>query len=53
MNSDISGTGKTLIAVLLLRHTFAQELEDRELGKPKRISFFLVQATTPLYLCSP
>ena len=37
-----AGSGKTLIAVLLLRHTFAQELEDRAMGKPKRISFFLV-----------
>lgn len=36
------GSGKTLIAVLLLRHIFDQELEDRALGKPKRISFFLV-----------
>jgi len=40
----ISGSGKTLIAVLLLRHIFAQELEDRAIGKPKRISFFLVDS---------
>ena len=39
-----TGSGKTLIAVLLLRHVFAQELEDRALGKPKRISFFLVDS---------
>lgn len=39
------GSGKTLIAVLLLRHIFAQELEDRAMGKPKRISFFLVCIT--------
>jgi endoribonuclease Dicer len=36
------GSGKTLIAVLLLRHTFAQELEDRAMDKKNRISFFLV-----------
>lgn len=39
-----TGSGKTLIAVLLLRHVFAQELEDRALGQPKRISFFLVDS---------
>jgi endoribonuclease Dicer len=39
-----TGSGKTLIAVLLLRHVFAQELEDRALGKPCRISFFLVDS---------
>ncbi|KAI1470586.1 uncharacterized protein F4812DRAFT_469152 [Daldinia caldariorum] len=37
-----TGTGKTLIAALLLRHTVEQELEDRCAGKPPRISFFLV-----------
>ncbi|KAI0840705.1 hypothetical protein F5Y06DRAFT_285553 [Hypoxylon sp. FL0890] len=37
-----TGTGKTLIAALLLRHTVEQELEDRNAGKPPRISFFLV-----------
>ncbi|KAF4632588.1 hypothetical protein G7Y89_g5545 [Cudoniella acicularis] len=44
-----TGSGKTLIAVLLLRHTFAQELEDRAVGKPKRISFFLVDSVTLVY----
>lgn len=44
------GSGKTLIAVLLLRHTFAQELEDRAIGKPKRISFFLVSSQRYWYL---
>ena len=38
------GSGKTLIAVLLLRHIFAIELEDRAMGKAKRISFFLVSS---------
>ncbi|KAI0161152.1 hypothetical protein GGR52DRAFT_563125 [Hypoxylon sp. FL1284] len=37
-----TGTGKTLIAALLLRHILEQELEDRHAGKPHRISFFLV-----------
>ncbi|CAJ2514152.1 Uu.00g022710.m01.CDS01 [Anthostomella pinea] len=37
-----TGTGKTLIAALLLRHTIAQELEDRDAGQPPRMSFFLV-----------
>ena len=41
-NADPAGSGKTLIAVLLLRHIFSQELEDRAMGKSKRISFFLV-----------
>jgi len=44
-----TGSGKTLIAVLLLRHTFAQELEDRAVGKPKRVSFFLVDSVTLLF----
>ncbi|RDL30338.1 Uncharacterized protein BP5553_10216 [Venustampulla echinocandica] len=44
-----TGSGKTLIAVLLLRHIFAQELEDRVLGKPHRISFFLVDSVTLVY----
>jgi hypothetical protein len=38
----LPGSGKTLIAVLLLRHIIGKELEDRALGKKKRISFFLV-----------
>jgi hypothetical protein len=49
--ANFVGTGKTLIAVLLLRHVFAKELEDRELGKPKRISFFLVRLSMP-FICS-
>ncbi|KAG0652829.1 ATP-dependent helicase DCL1 [Hyphodiscus hymeniophilus] len=40
-HADPSGSGKTLIAVLLLRHIFAQELEARASGDTKRISFFL------------
>ncbi|KAI4727035.1 dicer-like protein 1 [Aureobasidium sp. EXF-10728] len=37
-----TGSGKTLIAVLLLRHTIGEELQARLEGKPHRISFFLV-----------
>ncbi|PNH70821.1 hypothetical protein VD0001_g6733 [Verticillium dahliae] len=38
-----TGSGKTLIAALLLRHTLEQETADRRAGKPKRIAFFLVE----------
>jgi endoribonuclease Dicer len=44
-NLTVIGSGKTLIAVLLLRHIFGQELEDRAMGKPNRLSFFLVRLT--------
>ncbi|KAK3390423.1 hypothetical protein B0H63DRAFT_410308 [Podospora didyma] len=37
-----TGSGKTLIAALLLRWTIEKELEDRSKGVPKRIAFFLV-----------
>lgn len=37
------GSGKTLIAVLLLKHVIQQELENRSAGKPHRVSFFLVR----------
>ena len=37
-----TGTGKTLIAVLLLRHVLDQELEHRRAGLRPRIAFFLV-----------
>jgi endoribonuclease Dicer len=36
-----TGSGKTLIAVLLLRHIIDKELEDRAAGKPHRVAFFL------------
>ncbi|KAH6696703.1 hypothetical protein BKA61DRAFT_563214 [Leptodontidium sp. MPI-SDFR-AT-0119] len=39
-----TGSGKTLIALLLLRHIFAQELEDRANKMGKRVSFFLVDS---------
>ncbi|KAK3294877.1 dicer-like protein 1 [Chaetomium fimeti] len=37
-----TGSGKTLIAALLLRWVIQNELEDRSKGLPKRIAFFLV-----------
>jgi len=37
-----TGSGKTLIAVLLLQYVIDQELVRRGMGKPPRISFFLV-----------
>lgn len=40
-----TGSGKTLIAVLLLRHIIDQELEDRAAGRQPRISFFLVESS--------
>lgn len=44
-----TGSGKTLIAVLLLRHTIDQELENRVAGKPPKISFFLVDSVTLVF----
>ncbi|CAD6446322.1 bdef6523-a50a-4f55-8ea6-c8829631f409 [Sclerotinia trifoliorum] len=41
-----TGSGKTFIAVLLLRYIIDQELEDRAIGKSKRVSFFLVDSVT-------
>ncbi|KAI1420974.1 hypothetical protein F5Y12DRAFT_790634 [Xylaria sp. FL1777] len=37
-----TGTGKTLIAALLLRHVVEQELDDRRAGQEHRLAFFLV-----------
>ncbi|PWY95843.1 dicer-like protein 1 [Aspergillus sclerotioniger CBS 115572] len=44
-----TGSGKTLIAVLLLKHTIQKELNDRAEEKPHRISFFLVDSVTLAY----
>ena len=44
-----TGSGKTLIAVLLLRHVLDQEFEDRASGKKPRISFFLVDCVTLVF----
>lgn len=37
-----TGSGKTNIAALLLRHSIEQEINDRDIGKPPRVAFFLV-----------
>ncbi|KUI56844.1 Dicer-like protein 1 [Cytospora mali] len=44
-----TGSGKTLIAVLLLQHIINQELEDRAKGLPRRLSFFLVDKVALVY----
>ncbi|OHE95729.1 RNase3 domain-containing protein [Colletotrichum orchidophilum] len=44
-----TGAGKTLIAALLLRHMLEKEVEDRALGKPKRIAFFLVDKVSLVF----
>jgi hypothetical protein len=42
MLTVFEGSGKTLIAILLLKHIIQNELVDRERGQRHRISFFLV-----------
>lgn len=49
--NTLTGSGKTLIAVLLLKHTIDIELDDRAMGKKRRISFFLV-SFSPYYSIS-
>ncbi|KAI9888976.1 MAG: Dicer-like protein 1 [Vezdaea aestivalis] len=44
-----TGSGKTLIAVLLLRYILDKELEDRAAGLKPRISFFLVDCVTLVF----
>lgn len=44
-----TGSGKTLIAALLLREIVTQELEDRASGKSPRTSFFMVILFSHLY----
>ncbi|EHY54037.1 Dicer-like protein 1 [Exophiala dermatitidis] len=39
-----TGSGKTLIAALLIRHFLQQELIDRSQGKPPKTIFFLVNS---------
>lgn len=41
-DSYVPGSGKTLIAALLLRHTLDGELQRRADGKPYKTAFFLV-----------
>ncbi|KAJ5713331.1 dicer-like protein 1 [Penicillium malachiteum] len=44
-----TGSGKTLIAVLLLKHTLQQELIDRAHGKQHKIAIFLVDSVTLVF----
>ncbi|GIZ41243.1 hypothetical protein CKM354_000455600 [Cercospora kikuchii] len=44
-----TGSGKTLIAVLLLRWVIDNEIENRSRGLPAKISFFLVASVTLVY----
>ncbi|KAK5132305.1 hypothetical protein LTR08_009213 [Meristemomyces frigidus] len=44
-----TGSGKTLIAVLLLRWTIDQELERRAAGGEPKIAFFLVASVTLVF----
>lgn len=44
-----TGSGKTLIAVLLVRWTIDNELERRAAGKAPKISFFVTQSVTLCY----
>ena len=44
-----TGSGKTLIAVLLLKHVLEQELASRASGNSPRIAFFLVDVVTLVY----
>ncbi|KAK0259642.1 Dicer-like protein 1 [Friedmanniomyces endolithicus] len=44
-----TGSGKTLIAVMLLRWIIDQELENRAQGMEHKISFFLVASVTLVY----
>jgi endoribonuclease Dicer len=44
-----TGSGKTLIAVLLIRWVIDQELESRALGNPARITFFLVASVSLVF----
>jgi endoribonuclease Dicer len=41
-----TGSGKTLIAVLLIRWVLDQELEDRAKGMPARTTFFMVSSAS-------
>lgn len=44
-----TGSGKTLIAALLLRHIIDEELERRANGGDKRIAFFLVDSVALVF----
>ncbi|KAG0129258.1 hypothetical protein HOY82DRAFT_488379 [Tuber indicum] len=44
-----TGSGKTLIACLLIRHIIEKELESRAAGNHPRVSFFLVHNVTLVF----
>jgi endoribonuclease Dicer len=44
-----TGSGKTLIAVLLLRHVIDEEIENRSKGHSPKVSFFLVASVTLVF----
>ncbi|KAI9794454.1 MAG: Dicer-like protein 1 [Peltula sp. TS41687] len=44
-----TGSGKTMIAVLLLRYILDQELEMRGVGRAPKISFFVVDSVTLVF----
>lgn len=44
-----TGSGKTHIATLLLRHILDLELEDRRKGQPPKIAFFLVNSVNLVF----
>ncbi|MCJ1316242.1 Dicer-like protein 1 [Xylographa vitiligo] len=44
-----TGSGKTLIAVLLLKHVLELELENRATGRPRRVAFFVVNCVTLVF----
>lgn len=44
-----TGSGKTLVAVLLLKYVLEQELLDRAEGAKPRVSFFLVDSVTLVF----
>lgn len=44
-----TGTGKTHIATLLLRHVLEEELENRAKGCPPKVAFFLVDSVNLVF----
>ncbi|MBE3043364.1 DEAD/DEAH box helicase family protein, partial [Candidatus Bathyarchaeota archaeon] len=42
-----TGSGKTLIAILLLRHVVEQEFERRAAGAGRKVAFFIVSNSHP------
>lgn len=44
-----TGSGKTLIAAMLIRHVLQQEYVDRDQGRPKKMIFFLVNTVTLVF----